>query len=115
MQSLSRRNLSSIGRIFYGIAIAVLGLLTLYYHRLPYMMVPPKHQWLSDHVIWVYVSGAFLLLAGVCIVLERRLREVSLLLGTILLLVFFFYFMPYELMVSSNSRSFGDWENAAKE
>ena len=111
----SHRNLSGMGRIFYGIAIAAMGLLTIYYRRLPYMMIPPKHHWLSDHVIWVYLSGALLLLAGICIVLEKKVRQVSLLLGTVLLLIFFFYFIPYELMLSSDYKHFGDWENAAKE
>ena len=115
MHSPLHRDLSGIGRIFYGIAIAALGFLTIYYHRLPYMMIPPKHHWLSDHVIGVYISGALLLLAGICIVLEKGLRQVSLLLGTVLLLIFFFYFIPYELMVSPNYKHFGDWENAAKE
>ena len=114
MQPLTHRNLSNMGRVFYGIAIAALGLLTMYYRRLPYMMIPPNHQWLSDHVIGVYISGAFLLLAGMCIVLEKSLKQVSLLLGTVLLLVFFFYFIPYELWVSPNYKHFGDWENAAK-
>jgi hypothetical protein len=109
------RNLANMGRIFYGIAIAAMGLLTIYYRQLPYMMIPPGHHWLSDHVIWVYISGALLLLAGICIVLEKKSRQVPLLLGTVLLLIFFFYFIPYELMVSPNYKHFGDWENAAKE
>jgi len=115
MHPPSHRNLSNMGRIFYGIAIAAMGLLTIYYRQLPYMMIPPKHHWFSDHVILVYISGALFLLAGVCIVLEKKRRQVSLLLGTALLLIFFFYFIPYELMVSPNYRHFGDWENAAKE
>jgi uncharacterized membrane protein len=110
-----RSNLSNIGRIFYGIAIAALGLLTIYYRRMPYMLIPPNHPWLNNHVIWVYIAGSLLLLAGICIALDRKLRQASLLLGTVLLLVFLFYFIPYELMVSPNYRQFGDWENAAKE
>ncbi|HVU58273.1 MAG TPA: hypothetical protein VHD83_24600 [Puia sp.] len=109
------RDLSKMGRIFYGIAIAAMGLLTMYYHRMPYMMIPPKHQWLSDHVIWVYLSGALLLLAGICIALEKQRRQAAFLLGIALLLIFFFYFIPYELMMSPNYKRFGDWENAAKE
>jgi len=115
MHPPSNRNLSTIGRVFYGTAIAAMGLLTIYYRRLPYMMIPPKHRWLSDHVAWVYISGALLLLAGIYIILERKLGRVSFLLGAVLLVIFFFYFIPYELTVSPNYRHFGDWENAAKE
>jgi len=109
------RALFNTGRIFYGIAIAAMGLLTIYFRRLPYMMIPQRHQWLNDHLIVVYGSGALLLLAGICIVLKKKLSQASFLLGTILLLVFFFYFIPYELTVSPNYTHFGDWENAAKE
>jgi hypothetical protein len=107
--------LSNIGRIFYGIAIAAMGLLTIYYRDLPYMLIPPKHFWISNHVILVYVCGALLFLAGVCIVIDKKLMRVSLLLGTVLLLIFCFYFVPYELTASSNYMHFGEWENAAKE
>jgi hypothetical protein len=54
-------------------------------------------------------------LAGACIVFEKKTRPIALLLGTVLLLIFCFYFIPYQFMVSSNYMHFGDWENAAKE
>jgi uncharacterized membrane protein YphA (DoxX/SURF4 family) len=108
-------NLSNIGRIFYGLAMAALGFLTIYYRDFPYFLIPPKHSWISDHVVLVYLFGALLLLAGCCIVLGKKLLPVSLLLGTGLLLIFCFYFIPYQLMALSEYRHFGDWENAAKE
>ena len=108
-------NLTNIGRIFYGIAIAAIGFLTIYYRDFPYFLIPPKHTWITDHVLLVYLYGALLLLAGVCIVLGKKLLPASLLLGTGLLLIFCFYFIPYQLMALSNYRHFGDWENAAKE
>jgi len=106
--------IARIGRIFYGIAIAAFGLLTIYYRDFPYFLIPPKHGWISDHVIVVYLSGALLLLAGVCIVSGKKVLQVSLLLGTVLLSIFCFYFIPYELLVSTNYLHFGAWENAAK-
>jgi uncharacterized membrane protein len=107
------KNLSKIGSIFYGISIAVMGSLTIYYHDLPYMMIPPDHSWIPG--IAIYVFGAALILAGAFIVFEKRIRTISLLLGTVLLLIFCFYFVPYEFFVSSNYMHFGDWENSAKE
>ena len=109
------RNLANIGRIFYGIAMAAMGFLTIYFRDFPYFLIPPKHSCITDHVLLVYLSGALLLLAGGCIVLGKKLLPVSLLLGTGLLLIFCFYFIPYQLMALSNYRHFGDWENAAKE
>ncbi|MDP4147770.1 MAG: hypothetical protein Q8927_17765 [Bacteroidota bacterium] len=107
--------LSAIGRIFFGLAIAAMGLLTIYYKDFPYMLIPPKHIWLNDHILSVYISGALLALAGGCILFRKQTMPVSLLLGTVLLLVFLFYFIPYELFASSNYMHFGAWENAAKE
>jgi uncharacterized membrane protein YphA (DoxX/SURF4 family) len=109
------RNLSAIGRIFYGISITVIGFLTIYYHDFPYMLIPAKHRWIPGLAMFAYVSGALLMLAGACIVLGKKARPASLLLGTALLLIFCFYFIPYECMVSKNYMHFGDWENAAKE
>src|SRR5579863_3461952 len=107
--------LSGIGRIFYGIAMAAMGFLTIYYRDFPYMMIPPHHQWIKGVAVVACISGAALLVAGVCIALGKRTMRVSLLLGTALLLVFCFYFLPYEFLVSQKYMHFGAWENAAKE
>jgi len=109
------RNLSNIGRIFYGIAIAVTGFLTIYYNDFPYMLIPPNHYWMNGLVGFVYLFGAMLIIAGTCIVFGKKIMPVSLLLGGVLLLIFCFYYIPYEFMVSSNYMHFGEWENAAKE
>lgn len=109
------RNLSKIGRIFYGISIAVIGFLTVYYHDFPYMMIPLNHSWIPGLAVVAYIFGAMLFLSGACIVFEKRTRTISLLLGTALLLIFCFYFIPYEFIVSPNYMHFGDWENSAKE
>ena len=107
--------LSNIGRVFFGVSIAALGVSTIYYHDFPYFLVPPKHSWLNDHVFIIYLCGALLLLAGAAIALGRRTVPVALVLGTVFLLVFLFYFVPYELVSSPNHLHFGDWENSAKE
>ena len=103
------------GRIFYGVSIAAMGLLTIFRRDFPYMLIPSRHTWVREHVLLVYIAGVLLLLAGACIALGKKVSRVSFLLGTALLLVFFFYFIPYELTVSTNYMHFGDWENAAKE
>jgi len=108
-------NLSNVGRIFYGIAIAGIGFLTIYYNDFPYMLIPPKHLWIPGLVMLAYISGALLILAGACIVFEKKTRSISLLLGTVLLLIFCFCFIPYEFMASSNYMHLVDWENAEKE
>jgi len=109
------KNIADIGGVFFGIAIAGMGLLTIYYGDFPYMLIPPKHSWIPGLALIAYAFGILLFLAGACIVFGKKTRPVSLLLGGVLLLIFCFYFIPYQLMVSSNYMHFGDWENAAKE
>lgn len=52
--------LSNTGRIFYGIAMAVLGFQTIYYRDFPYMMIPP-HSGTKVLVIIAYLSGILLI------------------------------------------------------
>jgi len=104
--------LSTIGRIFYGIAIAEAGLQTIYYNKFPYMLLPPKHP---SFAILNYTCGALLVLAGICIIFQKKIKPVSLLLGSVLLLIFCFYFVPYELIANPNYMQYGEWENAQKE
>jgi hypothetical protein len=108
-------NLPRIGGIFYGTSIAAMGLLTIYHKDFPYMLIPARHSWLVGQVLIIYIFGALLFLAGACITFGKMTRPVSLLLGSVLLLIFVFYFIPYEFLVSPKYMHFGDWENAAKE
>ncbi len=108
-------NLSRMGRIFYGIAIAEMGLQAIFYHSFPYILSLPKNSWAPGVAVLAILFGMMFLLAGACIAFEKRIRPISLLFGAVLLLIFCFYYIPYEFIVSSNYTHLGDWENAAKE
>jgi uncharacterized membrane protein YphA (DoxX/SURF4 family) len=108
------RILLNAGRIFYGLAVAETGFQTIYYKDFPYWLMPPKHAWLPGFVMLAYISGVMLILAGACIVFEKKTRPASLLLGGVLLLIFCLYYIPYGL-TGSHYSSLADWENAAKE
>lgn len=107
--------LARIGQIFYGVSIAAMGFQTIYFRDFPYMLIPPAHSWLNGKAGLVYASGALLILSGACIVFRIKPMLVSLLLGSSLLAIFCFYFIPYEFMVSPNYMHWYDWENAMKE
>ncbi len=109
------QNLSNVGRIFYGIAIAVIGFGTIYYKDFHPYILPPNHSWLPGLVMLAVVFGIMLVLAGACIILKIKARLVSLLLGGVLLLICCFYYVPYELIATSKYMHFGEWENAVKE
>jgi uncharacterized membrane protein YphA (DoxX/SURF4 family) len=108
-------NVFVIGRIFYGLAVAETGVHTIYYHDFPYWLIPPKHSWIPGLSLIAYVAGAMMIVAGVCIVLEKKTSQAALLLGGSLLLVFCFYHVPYEFVAGSNYFSLVEWENAEKE
>jgi uncharacterized membrane protein YphA (DoxX/SURF4 family) len=108
------RNLGNIGRIFYGISIGGMGFLTIYYRSFSYMLLPP--QFLTpSHSMLTFISGTLLFLAGAFIVFEKKTRTISLLLGSVLLLIFCFLFIPYMFSANSNYKHLTEWENAEKE
>jgi uncharacterized membrane protein YphA (DoxX/SURF4 family) len=108
-------NLSNIGRIFYGIAIAEIGIQTIYQHDFPYILSLPEHFWMPGHVALAFVFGIIFVLAGACLIFKKKTRPVSLLFGGVLLLIFCFYCVPYEFLTSPNYMHLDDWENAEKE
>jgi uncharacterized membrane protein YphA (DoxX/SURF4 family) len=108
-------NLSKSGRICYGAAMARIGICTIYYRDFPYMLIPPKHSWIPDLAVVAIISGIALVLAGSCIVFEKKARQVSLVLAAVLILIFCLGFVPYELILTTNYMHLGEWENAEKE
>jgi hypothetical protein len=106
------RILSEFGRIFFGIFIAIMGFTTIYFRTFPYMLIPPQHVLLTMHY---YLFGALLVLAGLSIIFAKWVRPVSMILGGLLLLIFCFLYIPFQLETRSHYIHFGAWENAAKE
>ena len=108
-------NLSKTGRIFFGVAIAEIGLQAIYYRDFPYILPMPDHFPVTARMVLACIFGALFALAGASVLFERGTRQVSLLFGSLLLLIFCFYYIPYELLVSPNYMHLPDWENAEKE
>lgn len=109
------RILSEAGRIFYGIAMVVLGFQTIYDQDFPYMLIPPDRSWSKGLALLPYISGSLLVLAGTCIILKWRARPVLLVLGFLLLVIFCFYFTPYEFLATTNYLHLVEWDNPLKE
>jgi uncharacterized membrane protein YphA (DoxX/SURF4 family) len=109
------KNLSKIGRIFYGIALAGTGFPTIYFNAYPYYLLPPLHFLTPGAAILHYITGTLLILVGACIVLEKKIRTVSFLFGCVLLLIFFFLYIPYQFMDIPKHLQLAEWENAEKE
>lgn len=106
--------ISDCGRIFFGISIAVMGIQTVVDHAFPYMLIPPKLSWRPEAVFVAYFFGTLLALSGLCIIFNKKTRLASLLLGGLLTLVFVFYYLPFQFIVTEFSQIV-NWENAEKE
>jgi len=92
-----------------------MGLQTICYCDFPYMMIPPKHTAMPGIIILTYVFGIVLVTSGVSIAFRKKIKPISLMLGVVLLLIFCFCFIPYEVIANPNYLQFGEWENAEKE
>jgi uncharacterized membrane protein len=103
------------GHIFYGTAMAGIAFQQFYYADFHGMILPPLHSWIPGLSFWAYFTGALLMAAGAAIIFEKKARTVSLILGGILLAVFCFYYIPYEIIVDPYYRHLGSWGNAEKE
>ena len=108
-------NLSNIGRIFYGLAIAGIGFPTIYYKDFPYMLFPQQDFSFPGHIALTFISGLIMILVGICIIFEKKIRPVSFLFGWVLLLIFCLYYLPYQFFVTSNFKHLLEWDNAGKE
>lgn len=107
--------LLNIGRIFYGVALVGIGFQQFYYGDFHSMILPPKHAWIPGLVFWSYITGAGFMAAALAIIIDKKGREVSLALGGILLSIFLFYYIPYEIIVEPYSNYLGTWGDAEKE
>jgi len=79
------------------------------------MLFPSWPADIPGVAIIAYIGSAALVGAGVAIILEKRAREVSLVLGGVLLALFCFSYAPYEIIVDPYSKHLGSWTSALKE
>jgi uncharacterized membrane protein YphA (DoxX/SURF4 family) len=107
------RNLSNIGRIFFGIALIGTGFPAIYFNIYPYYLLPPFQFLTPGATILHYISGAIFVLVGACIVFNKKIRTVSFLFGSVLLLIFCFLYIPYQFI--DKHLQLAEWENAEKE
>lgn len=63
----------------------------------------------------VYIIGLLFILAGGSMVFDKKIRPVSFLFGSILLLIFCFNHIPYELGDGSHYKNLLEWDNPGKE
>jgi len=88
---MNNATLSKIGTIFYALVIGFFGLNHFIVGTGMQKMVP---SFLPGGVIWVYITGACLLLAAIAFLIDRQARLAGLLLCLFLLLIVLTVHLP---------------------
>jgi uncharacterized membrane protein YphA (DoxX/SURF4 family) len=104
-----------IGRLFYAINIAGLAGQQLYYSDFRPVFVPPWPTHIPGQAILAWIFSFMLIGAAVALVLEKKARTVMLLLGGLLLLLFLFCHVPYEMWVNPGGGHIGAWSHGLKD
>jgi uncharacterized membrane protein len=96
---IARRNrLMTTGRIILGIAITAFGLLHFIYPAFGPGLPPMKDSIsfpLPGHAFWVYLTGTALLVGGLCILTNTRVRQTAAWLGIMILLFLIITYLPW--------------------
>ncbi|MEO6722644.1 MAG: hypothetical protein ABIN67_19900 [Ferruginibacter sp.] len=109
------KNLINTACAFYGIGVAGIGFQQFIYSDFRPVLLPPWPLWMHASML-AYVTGGALVIAGICILLLKNIKEVSLLLGLLFLMMFLIFHVPYLLFINENSpRQLGLWTNPLKE
>jgi len=103
------------GRKAFGICLVALGIQSLFYADFDPVFLPSASSSLPLHVALAYLWSIMLIVAGFCIVIEKKAKDISLVLGGIFLTLFLFCQVPYLLFVDPNGKSLGTWTRALKE
>jgi uncharacterized membrane protein len=101
---------STLGRIFFAIAVAASGLLQLITADFV-RLVPPLPVWVPSHSSWAYLIGIVLVLAGLAIGTGYRALWAAAVLGALIFLDFLFLHLP---LAATNPRAGFMWTNPAK-
>ena len=104
-----------LSRISYGIMLAGLAIQQIFYITFRPVILPPWPSSLPGYAIGVYLFSAYLIVTGIAIIIDKKARTVSLILGGILLVLFLFCQIPYEIIADPNYKNLGAWTSALKE
>jgi uncharacterized membrane protein YphA (DoxX/SURF4 family) len=105
-------NLIKLGRLNYALGMAGLGSQHFYFPGFRPVFVPSWSQGMPDPQVLVYLSGFCLIISSLFIIFNFKARETSLLLGSVLLLLFILVHVPF--LISNNTTSLGGWTDAFK-
>jgi uncharacterized membrane protein len=79
------------GRIFFSITMIVFGIDHFLYVKVVAGLVP---AWIPGHIFWTYFAGVALIGSGVAVILQIKLKLISMLLGIMIFLWFILLHIP---------------------
>jgi uncharacterized membrane protein YphA (DoxX/SURF4 family) len=103
------------GRWFFALGLVGIAIQQIFYPEFCPILLPGWFSGLPGLVIWIYLSSILLIGSCLGILFEKKARLVALILGGILLLLFCFVQVPYEIIADPNSHHLALWTNALKE
>ncbi len=103
-----------VGRSFYAVGLACLGLMHFFYRNFPRVVVPEFPAWIPFRLFWVSAVGAVLTAGGIAILFRRRGRQVAAWTGVGLLVLVVIAHLPSQLS-SAYVGVLGLWTNVFKE
>src|SRR6185369_15964508 len=102
-----------VGRAFFAIGLASIGLMHFFFMNFPWVVIPQFPAWIPLRLLWVIVIGAALVAAGVCILFNLRGRNVAAWTGLLLLTLVVIAHVPNQL-TGQYATVLGAWTNALK-
>lgn len=101
-------------RIAYCIGLAGMVIPQLFYKHFGANFFPAWPN-IPGLVFWVYFFTAIIIAACIAIIFEKNGRTASLILGALLLAIYFFGYIPYELIIEPHNNYLGTWSDGLKE
>src|SRR5687768_8944503 len=104
-KKLSAEWLAPAGRIFYGLAIAGIGLMHFLYEGFRPIILPVAAEVVRNYSFVIYVVGAYILISGIFIVAAKKIHAVTIVLGIVFLLFLLFGHLPIRLLTDLEIRT----------
>lgn len=106
------KQLIPVGRVFYGIAVAVTGALHFIYPGIRPVLAPLPPASTEPYTVIIYLNALIIVAAGIAIATGKFVKSASLVLGTLFQLFFVFAHIPNRIINYINE--LGAWTDAVK-
>ena len=109
------KNLQLLGRCFFGIGVAGIGLQQFMYSEFRPVLLSYWPASMPGVAVWAYVTGTALVVAGALIIVGKKARIVSVALGILFFLLFLFFHVYTQVFLNTNNFQLGSWTDPLKE